>query len=152
VPHARRESLVRALALAFIAAIAAACSAIRFEEEPQPPAPAPPPDQPVASVAGAWAGFWEIEGQRIQGTLTLRQDRGDLQATFASSALGSGAAGTGRVAADGSIALDLRYNIECPGTAQLDGDLMDRGGRLDGTLVATDCTGKANGTFSFSRR
>ena len=135
-----------------VASAAAGCSAIRFESEPEPAAAPAPDPRPVASLAGSWAGMWEIEGQRIQGTLVLRQNGADLQATFASPALGGDAAGAGNLDADGQVELELSYNVACPGTARLTGEVLDRAGRLSGTLVATDCTGRANGTFAFSRR
>jgi hypothetical protein len=149
------SALVRPLrwSLLVTVAAAAACSAIRFDPEPEPtPSAEPPPPPPAVSVAGSWAGAWVIEGQRIEGTLVLRQDGPDLEATFASRALGGDAAGEGNLERDGRVELDLKYNVACPGTAKLTGNLLQDGTRLGGSLTATDCTGKAAGTFSFARR
>jgi hypothetical protein len=137
---------ITALALA---SLVCACSAIRFEEEPPTPQATPP--TPAVAVAGSWAGVWEIEGQRIEGTLVLRQEGTDLRATFASPSLGGDAVGSGSLE-DRRVQLELKYNVACPGTAQLSGDLLGEGTLLDGALIATDCTGRATGTFSFARR
>ena len=149
-----RSSFVRRvgfMGLPLLSMLAAGCGAIRFEPdgEPEPPARR---EEPPASVAGSWAGIWEIEGQRIEGTLVVRQDGNDLRATFVSPALGGDAVGTGSVEDDGRVRLELKYNVSCAGTAQLTGELLEQGTRLGGTLAASDCTGRASGTFAFSRR
>ena len=54
----------RSLCLTLTVLLASGCSAIRFEPEPQP-APDTAP-APAVSLAGSWAGVWEIEGQRIE--------------------------------------------------------------------------------------
>jgi hypothetical protein len=141
--------LRRVVALSLVPLIAA-CSAIRFEEEETAPPP-PPAAAPAVTLAGSWAGVWEIEGQRIEGTLVLRQEGTDLRATFASRALGGDAVGSGSLE-DRRVQLELKYNIACPGTARLSGDVLGEADRLDGALVATDCTGRATGSFSFARR
>ena len=141
--------LFRSLRLSLLVTLAG-CSAIRVDPEPEPQ-----PGQPAAravSLAGSWAGVWEIEGQRIEGTLVVRQAASDLEATFASPALGGDATGDGSLEDDGRVELDLKYNLACPGTAKLTGNVQQEGTRLGGSLTATDCTGKANGTFSFARR
>jgi hypothetical protein len=144
------RALHRSIQLSLLAALSAGCSAIRFDPEPES---APAPSRPrLVSLDGSWGGVWEIEGQRIEGTLVLRQDGSDLEATFASPTLGGTATGEGSLEDDGQVELDLAYNIACPGTARLTGSLQGQGSRLGGALIATDCTGKANGTFSFTRR
>jgi hypothetical protein len=143
------SALLRSITALSLASLVCACSAIRFEEEPAPQAATPP--APGLTVAGSWAGRWEIEGQRIEGTLVLRQEGTDLRATFASPSLGGDAVGSGSLE-DRRVQLELKYNVACPGTAQLSGDLVGEGTQLDGALVATDCTGRATGTFSFARR
>lgn len=121
----------------------AACSAIRFgSEKPAVPPPA---------LAGPWTGAWIVEGQRFDGSLVVRQSGADLTATFDSRGLGGEATGKGKVESDGSVRLELRYRTTCAGTAQLRGTVSDQGSRLGGALTASDCTGKANGTFSFTR-
>lgn len=143
----------RAVALSLLAFVAAGCGAIRFDpdSEPQLPVPRPAPTA-AAAVGGSWNGIWEIDGQRIEGTLTLRQTGSDLDATFASAALGSDAVGTGMVGEGDSVRLTLNYNVACPGTAELTGELRQQGALLGGSLVASDCTGRATGTFAFTRR
>jgi hypothetical protein len=141
---------LRSFATLAVAALICGCGAIRFESDPEP-APPPPPPPSLPMLAGDWAGVWEIEGQRIQGTLVMQQAGTDLKATFSSSALGGAAYGTGSL--DGErIQLELKYNLSCPGTARLTGDLQGQGTQIEGALSATDCTGKADGTFVFARR
>ena len=125
----------------------AGCGAIRFEEDTPAAARAPAPP----SVAGAWTGAWVVEGQRVEGTLTLRQEGRALTATFSSAALGKAALGPGTVEPDGRVRLELEYDLACPGKARLAGVLGGQGTELGGTLTATDCTGEAAGTFAFSR-
>jgi hypothetical protein len=141
--QAIRARATLALGATLSTLVLAGCGAIGFGSE-RPVAPLP-------ALAGAWAGSWVVEGQRIDGTLTLRQDGSDLSATFTSRGLGGDATGSGKVDAQGQVHLQLKYRTTCGGSAQLTGAL-DGGGRLGGSLSASDCTGKAAGTFSFTRR
>jgi hypothetical protein len=142
---------VRSLALSSLVLLGCACSAIRSVEDPEPQPQPQPPTPPPVMVAGSWAGAWEIEGRRLEGTLLVRQEGTDLRATFTSRALGGEAVGSGKLD-DRRVQLDLSYNVACPGTARLSGDVLGEGALLDGALTASDCTGRATGTFSFARR
>jgi hypothetical protein len=125
------------------------CRAFRFEEETSPATPAPPR---IVQLAGSWNGALEVEGNRIPGTLVLRQTADRLEASFAAAVLGGETTGSGEIGDDGSIRLELRYRTQCPGTVEMVGAILDQAGRLAGSLTASDCTGRAAGAFSFTRR
>jgi hypothetical protein len=130
------------MAAALAAFVLTGCGAIRFGSET--------PVTPPPALAGAWTGSWTVEGQRLDGTLSLRQNGTGLNATFTSKGLGGDAIGTGKVDGQGRLSLELKYRTTCAGTAKLTGAL-NQGGQLGGAVAATDCTGKASGTFSFRR-
>jgi hypothetical protein len=125
------------------------CRAFRFEEEIPPATPGPPR---IVQLAGNWNGALEVEGNRIPGTLVLRQTADQLQASFAAAELGGETTGSGEIGDEGSIRLELRYRTQCPGTVEMMGAILDDAGRLAGSLTASDCTGRAAGAFSFTRR
>jgi hypothetical protein len=124
------------------------CRAFRFEEEATPPAPAPR----IVQLAGSWNGALEVEGNRIPGTLVLRQSADRLEASFAAAELGGETTGSGEIGEEGSVRLRLRYRTQCAGTVEMVGAILDDAGRLAGSLTASDCTGRAAGAFSFTRR
>lgn len=137
-----KRRLRRAARFATFASLAfalTACSAIRFGS-----------DELVPDVAGSWIGSVEVEGGSLPGRLTLVQENRRLEASLTADDLGLTAAGRGEVDPDGNVELDLRYAMECPGTAALRGRL--EGGRLVGSMRASDCTGTYEGRFAFRRR
>ena len=71
--------------------------------------------------------------------------------TFTADQLGGESSGSGRVAEDGGLSLEIDYRTQCPGTLALTGAVLDGAARLAGSLTATDCTGRAAGAFSFTR-
>lgn len=111
------------------------------------PAPAPA----IPDVSGEWSGFVSVEGQGIDGTLVLEQDGESLDAVFQAPSFGLAAEGTGTVSADGRVAIELTYNLQCPGQARMAGDLSADGMAMDGQLEAGDCTGSMLGSFRFTR-
>lgn len=117
----------------------AGCSAIRFGA---PPAP---------DMQGTWTGGLEIQGQRIDGSLAIEQDGSRLAAVFTSPEAGLVAEGRGEVAPGGEAWIDLAYDLECPGTARIEGRLEDERSLFSGAVEARDCTGVARGTFTFRR-
>jgi hypothetical protein len=125
------------------------CSAIRFEEEPVVPPAAVP--RSIVQIGGSWNGTIEVEGQRIPGTLVLRQNDDRLEASFAAAELGGETTGSGAIGEEGSVRIELSYATSCPGTLALTGAILDGAARLAGALTATDCTGRAAGAFSFTR-
>ena len=126
--------------LAFLALLTTACGVIRFGGDP-----------PAVRVEGSWTGALEVEGQEIVGVLTLTQRGRDLGVMFSSTGLIGRATGSGRVEDGGRVRLELEYNVQCPGTIVLSGAILDRDTRLRGSVVATDCTGDADGAFVFAR-
>jgi len=98
---------------------------------------------------GAFRGFMEIEGGRIDGVLTLTPKGGsDLEGFFEAppdlEAIGRGAF------RDEELRLELSYEGACPGKMTLTGRWQEGPGTLSGVLRADDCTGRAEGTFLFS--
>ena len=109
-----------------------------------PPAPAYP------SVAGEYTGGISVEGQGINGVLTIDQMEGELSIFFDAPSFGLAAEGDGLVAEDGSARARLSYDLQCPGQAEMVGQFTPEG-VFNGTITATDCTGQIGGTFSFRR-
>ena len=109
-------------------------------------------DRSTASVPeGSFEGFIEIEGGRVEGTLTLTPS-GPLsfEGLFDSSP-DLLARGPGRLR-DQWVRLELVYSGSCPGQMKLDGRWEEAEGSLTGSVEASDCTGVAKGTFLFRRR
>lgn len=105
---------------------------------------------PAYDLSGAWGGTVTAGGQQLYGNLQVEQDAEILSVSF-SSAEGVDAQGTGAIASDGSVTIELTYDLGCPGTAKLLGQVDEDGNRLSGQLSATDCNGTMEGTFSFQR-
>lgn len=123
-----------------LAVLTSACSAIRFGGDSIP------------DVAGEWVGSVSVEGAALDGTLTIVQSGEDLDVSFSAPSFGVTAEGEGEVEDDGSVWLELDYDLECPGVARFEGTFTDDATRLAGVLEASDCTGSQGGTFSFTRR
>lgn len=141
--HLPRAGLILLLALG-------ACTRVG-DPVPQPaPEPGPAP-RTLPDVSGAWTGFVSVEGQGLQGTLQVEQDGEALAVVFDAPEFGMRATGDGRIDADGDLVVTLAYDLQCPGTAELDGRRSDDGMVLDGSLTASDCTGSSGGSFSFRR-
>ena len=106
---------------------------------------------PTFQLGGAWDGWVDAGGQRIDGTLTLEQEVRSLEAAFVAPMMDLSAEGDGEVADDGAVWIELAYDLQCPGVALLEGTVSEAGDEISGTLEATDCTGTIDGTFRFSR-
>lgn len=115
------------------------------------PACASTPEPSYPDVSGRWTGAVDVEGESIPGTLTVTQDMASLAVTFGAPAFGLTAEGSGTVTPGGEVTVALTYDLQCPGTANMAGDLTSEGAVLSGTLEATDCTGTIRGLFSFRR-
>ena len=102
-------------------------------------------------VEGRYEGTVVVEGQSIPGSLELAQDGGSLSAVFDSPSLGLQATGSGQVSPEGEARIQVDYNLQCPGVAQLAGDFGDGGATFRGNVTASDCTGDLAGVFDFSR-
>jgi hypothetical protein len=150
-PNRRASAPVAFVTLACTAALAMSACASQGpsgNQGTEAPAPAAPE---LPDVQGLWQGSVTVEGQTIDGTLDLTQDGADLGAAFSAPAFGLEAEGGGTVDAEGNVQIILDYNLECPGSAHLNGVLRADGTILSGTVEATDCTGQMLGAFDFQR-
>ena len=105
----------------------------------------------VPDVGGHWAGIVVVEGQTLEGELEVVQVGPALTVIFQAPALNLRATGDGQVHDDGSARLQVEYDLQCPGVAEMSGDFTDGERSFRGSLVATDCSGELAGTFDFSR-
>jgi len=116
----------------------------------------PGPEAPRASEvsvpmpSGLFQGFMEMEGGRVEGSLTLTPRSGrELEGVFESP---PSLVATGRGTVRGSdLSLELAYGGECPGRLRLRGSWEAVSGTISGRATARDCTGEAEGTFLFRR-
>lgn len=138
--------IARATALMLGLALAAGCSGGASSATP-----APPPAPELPDLAGSWRGSVNVEGQGIDGSLTLRQDGSQLEAVFLAPAFGLRATGDGTVSAEGAVTITLSYNLQCPGEAIMAGQASTELDRLEGNIDAGDCTGSMRGSFRFTR-
>ena len=97
---------------------------------------------------GAFQGFLEIEGGRINGELTLSPRGGTELEGFFEAVPDFKAMGQGSFS-DEEFRFELKYEGACPGKMMLVGRWQAGPGTLSGSVRADDCTGKANGTFLF---
>jgi len=105
----------------------------------------------VPSLAGAWDGSITIEGQRLPSSVEVTQDGSDVELVTLVPELGLRSIGQGTVFPDGRLRSSFSYDLECPGEAEMVGSLSSDGTVLSGTLLARDCTGTLEGTFSYRR-
>jgi len=102
-------------------------------------------------VQGTLGGVVIVEGTEIEGLLELSTASEGFQARFHSESFGFEASGEGRLDG-GRLRLELEYDVDCPGELRMLGPYDAEGGRWSGELVASDCTGDAEGSFRFVRR
>ena len=107
------------------------------------------PDYP--EVAGHYAGVVVVEGQTIEGELEVVQVGPALTVIFQAPSFNLRALGDGQLQADGSARLQVEYDLQCPGVAEMTGDFTEGARNFRGSLVATDCSGELAGTFDFAR-
>ena len=105
----------------------------------------------VPQVAGHYRGAVVVEGQTIEGELEVVQVGPALTVIFQAPAFNLRATGDGQLQDDGSARLQVEYDLQCPGVAEMSGDFVDDARVFRGSLVATDCSGELAGTFEFSR-
>jgi hypothetical protein len=97
-----------------------------------------------------YQGFLILDGGEGSAALEIaREGRRDVRAAL-QAASGLMADGRGRVRGE-RLSIELEYGGPCPGTMKLDGEWDQDSGTYEGDLSAQDCTGKAEGTFYFSR-
>jgi len=102
-------------------------------------------------IAGEWSGSISVEGEALTSSIEITQNGPDLELVTRVPDLGLSTPGEGSILPDGSMRGTFSYNIECPGEAELIGALSSDGTRLSGRLLASDCTGDLEGTFSYRR-
>jgi hypothetical protein len=97
-----------------------------------------------------YQGSLILDGGEVSAALEIaREGRRDVRASL-QAASGLMADGRGRVRGE-RLSIELEYGGPCPGTMKLDGEWDEGSGTYEGDLSAQDCTGKAEGTFYFSR-
>lgn len=102
-------------------------------------------------VEGRYQGTVVVEGQSIPGSLDLEQDGATLSAVFEAPSLGLEARGAGQVSPEGEARIQVDYNLQCAGVAEMTGDFGEGASTFRGSVVASDCTGDLSGVFDFSR-
>lgn len=114
------------------------------------PVSRPGPEAAAPQPSGPFDGFLEIEGGRMDGTLTLTPRGGNDLEGFFEAPPDMVAAGRGSARGD-EINLELSYEGACPGRMRLRGSWDMNSGRFSGVVRARDCTGEAEGTFLFQK-
>lgn len=145
-PQFRAPTLLPLLALLALAG----CTRVGGGAGPAAGSERPEPVR-LPDVSGTWSGYVTVEGEGLDGTLRIQQDGPALSAVFEAPALGLVAEGEGRIDADGSLRITLGYDLQCPGSAEMEGRRAEDGLVLEGTLRASDCTGTTGGSFTFRR-
>jgi hypothetical protein len=105
----------------------------------------------VPDVAGHYQGAVVVEGQTIEGELEVVQVGPALTVIFQAPSFNLRATGDGQLQDDGSARIQVDYDLQCPGVAEMSGDFVEDARVFRGSLVATDCSGELAGTFEFSR-
>ncbi len=111
----------------------------------------PEPSVSYPELRGAWMGALQIEGQGYNGMLEVMQMGPDLRMRVEIPTIGLTTNGMGTVLPDGTLRVSFRYELECPGDAEFVGEVSADDTVMQGTLLASDCTGDLRGTFRFSR-
>ncbi|GMR14004.1 MAG: hypothetical protein BMS9Abin29_2232 [Gemmatimonadota bacterium] len=132
----------RALLLALGAIVLGGCAGAGTQ--------APVGVQPQAlQLPYVYRGSLEIEGNRVSSTLRIQQTGAALTSRLTSVDLGMDAAGIGSV--NGSeVDFMMAYGAACRGTARLVGRIAETTFDYTGRINASDCTGEAEGSFTFS--
>ena len=136
-----RSMLVMALLVTF-----AACARVGAPNpaSPEPPEGATAPAQPPSALSG----MATLGGQRLLVVLALYTDpRGRGSAHLEMPDLPLTADGPARWRGD-ALELDLRYDGACPGDLRIRATRAGDGTRVEGTMVAKDCTGEESGTLA----
>lgn len=102
-------------------------------------------------MEGDYRGAVMVQGESVDGTLSIDQDGSRLDVSFSAPALDLLASGQGILRADGTARVVLAYDLQCPGEAEMVGAFNADGSRFEGEVRARDCTGEMPGTFSFGR-
>ena len=96
-----------------------------------------------------YQGHLDMDGGRIQAALELRREAGRTVRCAFQGISGLLAEGQGTLRGE-ILTLVLTYGGDCPGQMTLEGSWDQENKVYDGTVEASDCTGRSSGTFSFS--
>ncbi len=103
----------------------------------------------ILRLPDVYTGSLKLEGDRVPSTLHIHQAGAALTSRLTASDLGMAADGTGTL--DGSeVELTMAYGAACTGTAKLIGRIAETTFLYTGRIIASDCTGDVEGSFSFS--
>ena len=146
-PFSRSLSIWACVVLVFLSS---ACQIVGGGSgEGRNPAHRPTPEEVIGLGGQVYQGRLSMEGGDVPAALELvREGRRDVKGAL-QAASGLLADGTGRL--DGStLRIELTYGGECPGRMLLVGDWDRDEGTYEGTVQASDCTGRSEGVFRFS--
>lgn len=103
----------------------------------------------ILRLPDVYRGSLQIEGERVSSTLYIQQAGAALTSRLTASDLGMAADGTGTL--DGTtVELTMAYGAACAGTAMLVGTIAETTFQYTGRIIASDCTGDVEGSFSFT--
>ncbi|MFV2007683.1 MAG: hypothetical protein ACC667_09560 [Longimicrobiales bacterium] len=133
-----RRGLLVALGAIALGGCAAAGARAHVEVHPQ-----------LLRLPDMYRGSLEIEGDRVPSMLQIHQAGAALTSRLTASDLGMAADGVGTL--DGSqVELTMAYGAACAGTARLVGRISEPTFLYTGRIIASDCTGDVEGSFSFT--
>jgi hypothetical protein len=102
-----------------------------------------------AAPDGIYQGVMQLDGGQIGAALELQEAEGGTLRAYLQLSTDWVAEGKGDRRRNG-LRVELSYDSGCPGTMILTGRWEPASDRLAGEVRASDCTGGAEGTFSFS--
>ncbi len=102
----------------------------------------------VLRIPDVYSGSLEIEGNRVPSTLYIHQAGAALTSRLTASDFGMAAVGVG-ILTGSEVELTMAYGADCTGIATLVGRIADTTFRYTGRIIASDCTGEVEGSFTF---
>ena len=131
---------VLALALGACAMVGGSGGGPRPDEGPD----AAVPSEVQGETLRSYGGSVTFDGSRIPLTLDLVGDEREFSARLSIPSLDLDAGGSGTAQGD-ELAVHLSYEGACPGRLELVGRFRDGVRRVEGDLLAVDCTGEEQG-------
>jgi len=104
----------------------------------------------IPDLSGSYEGQVSVNGETLPGSLNIEQDGTALELRLDFPQMGLSASGQGTALETGFTG-EVQYNLNCPGTAALEGVREEEGGLLTGTVEASDCQSSMSGSFRFAR-
>lgn len=103
----------------------------------------------ILRLPDVYRGSLQIEGERVPSMLRIHQVGRALTSRLTASDFGMEADGIGTL--DGrEVELTMAYGAACKGTARLVGRIAETTFLYTGRIIASDCTGEVEGSFSFT--